>query len=48
MQPLYIMLYGDLESGTGHSLKEVNACLTWHRVHTGCSMVTVTVYLCYL
>ena len=31
---LIYMVCGDLESGTDHSLKEVSACLIWHRVDT--------------
>ena len=31
---LICMMCGDPESGTDHSLKEVSACLIWHRVDT--------------
>ena len=28
------MVFGDPESGTDHSLKEVSGCFIWHKVHT--------------
>ena len=32
--PLPYMVCGDPDSGTDHSLKEVNAYIIWYRVHT--------------
>ena len=42
--PLPYMVYGDPESGTDYSLKEVNAYIIWYRVHTWGSRVNATSY----
>ena len=42
-----IMVCADPESGTDHSLKEVSACLIWHKVNTAMGQLLSTLR-CYI